>query len=149
MLALLSATFPDATAVDLTQSAIDLCEALRPLTNELNETNAAGGAAHHNRSDSCTLDTLDERLEAHHQHQRRGTVDTYSRKDHVMGDVQNGPLAQINFGTGSFGNYESLGEHARTILMRSFDTAQRLSPYHSLSTVFRNRVLCMPTGCTF
>ena len=31
MLALLSATFPDATSDDLTQSAIDLCEALSPL----------------------------------------------------------------------------------------------------------------------
>ena len=59
MLALLSATFPDATAVDLTQSAIDLCEALRPLTRELEQTKAADrdrDAALWSRSNSYSLD---------------------------------------------------------------------------------------------
>ena len=66
MLALLRATFPDATSVDLTQSAIDLCEALRPLTRELEQTKAANhhlrdrGAALWSRHNSCSLDPLKE-----------------------------------------------------------------------------------------
>jgi hypothetical protein len=80
MLALLSATFPDATAVDLTQSAIDLCEALRPLTRELEQTKAADRdreAALWSRSNSCSLDMKE--LEV--QQRNRENVGRVLRKD--------------------------------------------------------------------
>jgi hypothetical protein len=83
MLALLSATFPDANAVDLTQSAIDLCEALRPLTRELEQTKAADrdrgpALSSGNRSNSCSLDPLKE----HEFHRDREKVGGVLRKDH-------------------------------------------------------------------